>query len=34
MREKLKYEVGVKKGKAYAYKGRDGSKISITPSDF
>mgnify|MGYP001080219737 FL=1 len=29
-----KYEVGVKKGKAYAYKGRDGSKISITPSDF
>ena len=29
-----KYAVGVKKGKAYAYKGRDGSKISITPSDF
>jgi hypothetical protein len=29
-----KYEDGVRKGRAYSYKGRDGSKISITPSDF
>lgn len=29
-----KYEEGVRKGRAYSYMGRDGSKISITPSDF
>ena len=29
-----KYENGVRKGRQYSYKGRDGSKISITPSDF
>lgn len=29
-----KYEVGIKKAKAYAFRGRDGSKQTIQPMDF
>tara|TARA_R100001463_G_scaffold126770_4_gene184620 strand:- start:3919 stop:4410 length:492 start_codon:yes stop_codon:yes gene_type:complete len=29
-----KYEVGIKKAKAYAFRGRDGSRQTIQPMDF
>tara|TARA_R100000458_G_scaffold12028_1_gene9818 strand:- start:660 stop:1169 length:510 start_codon:yes stop_codon:yes gene_type:complete len=29
-----KYEVGVKKAKAYAFRGRDGSRLAMKPMDF
>ena len=29
-----KYEVGVRKAKAYAFRGRDGSRLAMKPMDF
>ena len=29
-----KYEVGVRKAKAYAFRGRDGSQLAMKPMDF